>query len=104
MLLDLAADKPEAKLVWTGTGRNEKKTQQLHAIMATPFLEDDTIYGVCSYGQLRALDLKTGERLWESLDATGADPRDIPGSGEFRDPHYVCTARPRACWVCAIRN
>ena len=73
MMLELAKDMPAAKIIWKGTGRNEKKTEQLHAIMATPFLEDGTIYGVCSYGQLRCLDLKTGKRIWESLDATGAD-------------------------------
>ena len=29
----------------------------------------DYVYGVDSYGELRCLDAKTGDRLWESLDA-----------------------------------
>jgi hypothetical protein len=32
---------------------------------------DTHIYGVCSYGQLRCLDAKTGERLWETRQPTG---------------------------------
>jgi outer membrane protein assembly factor BamB len=38
--------------------------------MCTPFLEDGYIYGVCSYGQLRCLKMETGERVWETLQAT----------------------------------
>ena len=35
-----------------------------------PFLEDGYIYGVCSYGQLRCLKADTGERVWETFQAT----------------------------------
>jgi outer membrane protein assembly factor BamB len=69
-LLNLAADKPAAELVWLGKGENEVNTLGLHALMTTPLLAGDYLYGVCSYGQLRCLDAKTGERVWESLDAT----------------------------------
>ena len=33
--------------------------------------KDGYIYGVCSYGQLRCLKASTGERVWETLQATG---------------------------------
>lgn len=33
----------------------------------TPVIDGDHIYGICSYGQLRCLRLKTGERVWESM-------------------------------------
>ncbi|MFO0945256.1 MAG: hypothetical protein U1D30_04805 [Planctomycetota bacterium] len=33
--------------------------------------ENGYIYGVCSYGQLRCLEAKTGKRLWETYKATG---------------------------------
>ena len=72
MLLKLAKDKPAAEVVWRGTSQNERNTDKLHSIMATPFIEDGHIYGVCSYGQLRCLKLDTGERVWETLKATGA--------------------------------
>ena len=72
MMLQIDSSKPSAKLLWRGTSNSEKKTDKLHAIICTPFLEDDHIYGVCSYGQLRCLKMDTGERVWESLEATGA--------------------------------
>lgn len=72
MMLRLASDKPAAELVWKGKSNSEQKTDGLHSIMATPFLEDGHIYGVCSYGQLRCLEAATGKRVWETLAATGA--------------------------------
>jgi outer membrane protein assembly factor BamB len=50
-LLKLAADKPAAELVWLGKGENEVNTLGLHALMTTPLLAGDYLYGVCSYGQ-----------------------------------------------------
>ena len=41
-------------------------------ILCTPFLEGGYIYGVCSYGQLRCLKAETGERVWETFQATTA--------------------------------
>jgi outer membrane protein assembly factor BamB len=72
LLLRLAQDRPAASVVWRGLAASERKTDKLHAIMCTPFLEDGHIYGVCSYGQLRCLKLETGERVWETLKPTGA--------------------------------
>jgi outer membrane protein assembly factor BamB len=56
--------------VWEGTSESEIETEGLHALINTPVLDDERIYGICSYGQLRALDLKTGRRLWESQEVT----------------------------------
>lgn len=70
-LLEVKAD--QVKEVWRSKGRDEKDTQAIHSIMPTPFIEGTTAYGVCSYGQLRAIDLQAGgKRLWEDLTATGA--------------------------------
>ncbi len=76
MMLRLDEKKPAATLRWKGDSQSEKKTDKLHAIMCTPFLEDGHIYGVCSYGQLRCLKIETGERVWETLAPTGADPEN----------------------------
>jgi outer membrane protein assembly factor BamB len=38
--------------------------------MCTPVIRDGYIYGVCSYGQLRCLDAKTGQRIWETQEVT----------------------------------
>ncbi len=72
MMLRLDPNKPAATVLWRGKSNSERKTDGLHAIMCTPFLEDGYIYGVCSYGQLRCLNAESGERVWESLEATGA--------------------------------
>jgi outer membrane protein assembly factor BamB len=72
LMMRLDADQPAAKLLWRGTSDSERKTDKLHCVMSTPFLEDGHIYGVCSYGQFRCLRADTGERLWESAVPTGA--------------------------------
>ena len=60
----------EPTVVWRARKRSEKDTTGIHSIMPTPFLVDGHIYGVCSYGQLRCLKADTGERLWETFEAT----------------------------------
>ncbi len=72
IMLRLDPQKPGATVLWQGTSQSERKTDKLHAIICTPFIEKGYIYGVCSYGQLRCLKEETGERIWESLAATGA--------------------------------
>ena len=58
---------------WRLVGRSEQpeETKALHAVMATPVFKGDYIYGIDSYGELRCLDARTGERLWSTLAATG---------------------------------
>lgn len=72
MMLRLDRDRPAASVTWQRKGQSERNTDALHSIMCTPFLEDGYIYGVCSYGQLRCLRADTGDRLWETFQATGA--------------------------------
>lgn len=70
LMMQLDPARPSAKLLWRGKSSSEMKTDGLHSIIPTPFLEDGHIYGVCSYGQLRCLNARTGERLWETFAAT----------------------------------
>lgn len=70
MLLKVGSD--GAEVVWQGESNSERNTDGLHSLMATPWVSDQNIFGICSYGQLRGLETKTGKRLWESLDATGS--------------------------------
>jgi len=69
MLLKLRQDKPAVTKVWQRCGKSEKETDSLQSIISTPYLKGEYIYGVDSYGELRCLKLKTGDRVWESLDA-----------------------------------
>jgi outer membrane protein assembly factor BamB len=55
--------------IWRKLGKDEQHTVSLHSIISTPVLDGDYVYGVDSYGELRCLDAKTGERIWESLEA-----------------------------------
>lgn len=69
-MLKVGADSVE--VLWKGNGVNEQQTDKLHSIMPTPVVNADNIFGVCSYGQLRCLKTSTGERVWETLEATGS--------------------------------
>ncbi len=69
LLVKVDPDKLEVKKVWRRQGENEKHTDALHCTISTPILSGDNIYGVDSYGQLRCLDLLTGDRVWENLNA-----------------------------------
>ncbi len=72
LMLRLDQTKPAATTIWQTEKVSEKDTTHLNAIIPTPFLEDGHIYGVCSYGQLRCLNAETGERVWETFQATTA--------------------------------
>lgn len=54
---------------WTRHGLNEIRTDSLHSLISTPRIDGNHIYGVDGYGQLRCLDVATGDRVWENLDA-----------------------------------
>jgi len=69
LLLKIDPDKLAVEKVWQRKGPNEKKTEALHCCISTPIIQGNYIYGVDSYGELRCLDLLTGDRIWESLDA-----------------------------------
>ena len=71
MMLDLGLDGKTPKILWKGKSNSETRTDGLHSIMSTPWVTDTNIYGVCSYGQLRCLKAETGERVWETFEATG---------------------------------
>lgn len=64
--LKLKADKPGADDLWTGTTKTG-----LYPVNCQPHVEGDLVYGICQNGELRCVDLKTGKRLWETLDPVG---------------------------------
>jgi outer membrane protein assembly factor BamB len=70
MLLKVGAD--SAQVVWKSKARGERPnlTTDLSSIIPTPVVEGDYVYGVCSYGQLRCIEAKTGKRVWETMKAT----------------------------------
>ncbi|MEE2637905.1 MAG: PQQ-binding-like beta-propeller repeat protein [Acidobacteriota bacterium] len=72
MMMELNQDRPDATLLWRGQSRSEMpgETDGLHALITTPLIEGDYFYGVGSYGELRGLDARTGERVWASDQMT----------------------------------
>ncbi len=74
-MFSLDPDKPTARLAWKGKSESEINTDGLHSLISTPVIDGDYIYGVCSYGQLRCVNAKTGERVWETLALTGEKAR-----------------------------
>lgn len=68
LLIDAATDTP--KVIWKSKSKGGQSavlpdnTVDLHSIMPTPIIQGDHIYGVCSYGELRCLELLTGRRVW----------------------------------------
>jgi len=72
MMIQLDSEAPGAKMLWKKKGRNEHptNTEALHAVMVTPIFKGNNIYGVCSYGELRCLEARTGKRIWKDLTAT----------------------------------
>jgi len=77
MLLDITGE--AAQVLWKGKSDSEINTDGLHAVINTPVIDGDYIYGICSYGQFRCLDLKTGERVWETMEVTKEKARWASG-------------------------
>jgi outer membrane protein assembly factor BamB len=69
LMLRLLTDRPGVERLWQRRGQNERVTDALHSIISTPLFIGEHVYGVDSYGELRCLDARTGDRLWESRDA-----------------------------------
>jgi outer membrane protein assembly factor BamB len=70
LMLKVHPDKLAVEKIWRRQGDDEKRTDALHSIIATPYFEGDYVYGVDSYGELRCLEAATGDRIWESQEAT----------------------------------
>ena len=81
MLLRLDAEKPGAEVLWQEKGKSEqpRESRALHALITTPVIDGEMIYGIGSYGELRGLKVATGERVWESVDLIGEHARWAAG-------------------------
>ena len=80
-LLRLGQESLTAELVYYRHGESERLTDALHSCISTPFVSNGYIYGIDSYGEVRCLDLLTGDRLWEDHSLV---PR-----GRWANVHFV---------------
>lgn len=67
LLLHAPGDRLGVEQLWLRRGPNEIVTDALHSLICPPILQDDFIYGLDHYGQLRCLDARNGDRVWEEL-------------------------------------
>ncbi len=66
--LDEAGGAP--RLLWQSSGKSEVDTDGIHTLLNTAVIQGKYLYGVDSYGEMRCLNLETGERVWETMDVT----------------------------------
>ena len=72
LLLEVPAEGHVPRLLWNRrTTQQSDMTEGLHTVMSTPILSQDFIYGFCAFGELRCLQISSGDRVWESLDIFG---------------------------------
>jgi len=69
LAMRLEQDELGVEVLWRLRGQSERSTAALHSIIGTPLVLDEHVYGVDSYGELRCLELATGERIWEDQTA-----------------------------------
>ncbi|MEE2635671.1 MAG: PQQ-binding-like beta-propeller repeat protein, partial [Acidobacteriota bacterium] len=91
MMMRLSQDRPTASMLWQGNARSElpDQTEGLHSLITTPLIIDNHIYGVGSYGELRGLDARTGERLWMSDQMTAQARWGAAFFVRHRDRYFV---------------
>jgi len=93
-LFKLDRSKPAAEIVWEG-----KPNTAVFCSNSTPLIEGNnldrsTIYGAdCEFGNLRAVELATGKRLWETFEPTSGTDRRAPHGTAFLtkngDRHFL---------------
>jgi outer membrane protein assembly factor BamB len=91
LMLRLDPSEPKASILWQRGGKDERHTEALHALMCTPILRDNCIYGICIGGELRCVDARNGDRLWQTYAATTGDEGRTPWATAFlipTGPHY----------------
>jgi hypothetical protein len=67
--------------LWQRTGVSERKTDALHSIIMTPIVREGHAYGIDSYGEMRCLNLETGDRVWEDTS--------LLANGRWATAHFV---------------
>lgn len=65
-MLRLRQDMPAVEPMWARRGQNERNTEAMHLLFSPPLWDNDHIFGIDTYGELRCLDIKTGDRVWEN--------------------------------------
>lgn len=89
LMLRLNEKRPAVEKIWRRVGKDERHTDSLQSIMVTPYMKDNYIYGVDSYGELRCLKGDSGDRVWESLAPIPTDSQNNPKHRRWFNIHLV---------------
>lgn len=84
VVLELAKDKPTVREVWredVARGGKGEKTRGVYPVNMTPFVENGIVYGVDQPGTLRAVELRTGKRLWSTFKPVFGEDKAVDFSG-----------------------
>jgi outer membrane protein assembly factor BamB len=74
MVLQLSGlEAPKASVKWQRAGKGRTTAGALHVLMAPPATDGAYIYGVSNGGELRCLDARTGDVVWETYAATSGE-------------------------------
>lgn len=71
LLLKLASDKPAAEVVWHNRGANA-----ISPVNVQPYAQDGILYGFDQKGVMRAIELESGEKLWETSEPVSERPQN----------------------------
>jgi outer membrane protein assembly factor BamB len=85
--MKLHKTEPKATLLYKRGDPKARRTEALQTLMSTPVLKDGHLYGICAGGELRCIDLKTGDRLWESTQPTLPNGQPIVWTTAFIIPN-----------------
>ena len=80
LLAKLGTNTPTAETVW-----RDKARHGLSAINVQPFVVKDVMYGFDGSGKLMAVQIPSGERLWESAEPVGRRPVNSATAFIYRD-------------------
>jgi outer membrane protein assembly factor BamB len=77
LLMKLASDKPAAEVVW-----QDKRRHGISPVNVQPMVVDGVIYGIDESGEMFAVELPSGKRLWTS-DAPLVPEKKLPSGTAF---------------------
>lgn len=92
LLLRLAKDKPGAEVVW----RDQRKAG-ISPVNVQPFADNGTLYGFDQNGELMAIEIATGKRLWTST--APIDGKRPAGSATAFIVKYAGTTAGNRYWL-----
>jgi len=90
LMLKLAADQPQVEYLW-----QDEAKKGISPVNVQPLADGNTIYGFDQAGQLMAIDVPSGERLWQTSDAIGgrAAGSDTGFLVRHQDRYFIFTEK-----------